>query len=69
ASNSFRIRAAFPGSFSIVVITPVGRIVGRFKGRGPSLINCVLPGHGIYIVSLINDRNGRVIRSVLRVSR
>ncbi|MBN2037368.1 MAG: hypothetical protein JW768_11545 [Chitinispirillaceae bacterium] len=66
ALNSLRIWADFPGEYRVVVMTTSGRMLYRFRQSGQSIIGCRLPGHGLYVVSLFNDRSGKAIRSVLR---
>jgi|WetSurMetagenome_2_1015567.scaffolds.fasta_scaffold15409_3 pectate lyase len=65
-SNFLRIRAAFPGRFSVAVMTASGRIIGRFSGNAPFISKCAIPGPGLYIISLIDDRSGKALRGVLR---
>lgn len=64
ASNTLRIHAALQGEFNIVVTAANGKAIGRFSGSSSSNINCALPCPGLYIVTMIDNRSGRAVRSM-----
>lgn len=59
------IRTVFPGRYSVIIATPNGRTVDEFNCKGASLVRRSLHGRGIYIFSIIDDKNGNAVRSVL----
>jgi pectate lyase len=64
-TNMLTIRPESVGRFTLSVMTSNGRIVKMFRGNGPSIVHCAIPGAGLYIVSLIDNRYVKTIRSVL----
>ena len=59
------IRTVFPGSYKVLITRPDGRAVGVFNGNGTSLVRRKLPGRGIYLLSVLDKKSGKALRSVL----
>jgi pectate lyase len=64
-AKELTVRVFSPGDFTLKVMTASGRIVGRFSRNGSSIVHCAIPGEGLYIVSLIDSRRVKTVRTVL----